>query len=77
MRRLLIPVVLTLLCVFSAYVWPTRWSYHQTTLYLYDDPGKHDPIVSARVDRFTGRTEVLATNGWIDGAAWVNARHGQ
>jgi hypothetical protein len=56
------------LAAFAYWVWPTAW-VHCTTFF----PGSAGPpeMVSARVNRFTGRTEVLSPLGWCDGITLV------
>ena len=48
--------------LFGMFVWPTRYRYDQTTM--------NDNVLPVRVDRMTGRTEIL----FPVGGEWPRAR---
>ena len=49
---------LLLLVAFAAYVWPTRWRYDHMTV--------DGDIVPVRMDRLTGRADMLLPDeGWV------------
>ena len=57
--RVLGPLVwLLIVLVFAVYVWPTRWRYDHLTM--------DGNIVPVRMDRFSGRADMLVPDeGWV------------
>jgi hypothetical protein len=58
-RRAIAPVVmLLLLLAFALFVWPTRWRYDHMTV--------EGDIVPVRMDRLSGRADMLLPDhGWV------------
>ncbi len=58
-RRWIVPLVLFLLALaFALCVWPTRWRYDHMTV--------DGDIVPVRMDRLTGRADMLLPDhGWV------------
>lgn len=58
-RRALVPgLLLFLVFLFALYVWPTRFRYDHMTV--------DGDIVPVRMDRITGRTDMLLPDhGWV------------
>ncbi len=58
-RRWIVPLVLFLLALaFALCVWPTRWRYDHMTV--------DGDIVPVRMDRLTGRADMLIPDhGWV------------
>lgn len=58
-RRWLVSFVVVLLALgFAAWVWPTRWRYDHMTV--------EGDIVPVRVDRLSGRADMLLPDhGWV------------
>jgi len=47
-----------LVAAFAYWVWPTRYAYRMSTTPMGGTP------ITMRVDRFTGRVDLLAYDGW-------------
>jgi hypothetical protein len=55
-------IVFALVCLFAAFVWPTRYVYHHAGV------GGNQLIV--RIDRFSGKADIL-----LFGKGWVSAEN--
>jgi hypothetical protein len=49
-------IILTILLALGAFVWPTRYKYDRLKMANADSP--------VRIDRLTGKTEILYPSGW-------------